>query len=494
MRSDLSPTSVGLPPLSAAIPFSSPDLASSGGATTTLARSLRDMVLCEFVIICIAAYVTTAAYSAFVLRIWPPSAQYLIAAAGIAGSIVILSLAFRQYSGILSAPLHRFVWHGLGAAALSFSFLLSALFLLKTSDWYSRGTFVLQFAIVGACVALIRALFHRRLQSRIAAGYVEARRAVLLGNPDAYPRVVEQLRRDGIHVVGCFPFPFSLGTPTAYGGPNWDGGRIAYACRAARPDDIVILATAEQLSSLDNLVGALSELPVSVHLIPLSVGNLLNAAQPGELGELATWRMIHPPLSSFDTIVKRSFDIATSGLGLLLLSPLLLITAVAIKLDSTGPVFFRQTRHGYNNHPIKVFKFRTMTTIEDGYNCTQAIRGDPRVTVIGRVLRRTNIDELPQLINVLMGDMSIVGPRPHPIALNTRFEKQISPFLRRHNVKPGLTGWAQVHGYRGETDTLEKMQRRVEYDLYYIDNWSFLLDIKIILMTVLSKQAYANAF
>jgi len=173
--------------------------------------------------------------------------------------------------------------------------------------------------------------------------------------------------------------------------------------------------------------------------------------------------------------------------------PLLAVIAVLIKLDSRGPVLFQQNRHGYNNKQISVFKFRTMHIVEDGADFTQAIRNDPRVTRMGRLLRSTSIDELPQLFNVLSGEMSVVGPRPHPVALNTTFEAQIAPFSRRHNVKPGITGWAQVNGYRGETDTLEKMQRRVDYDLYYIDNWSFLFDLKIILMTLFSRKVYENA-
>jgi lipopolysaccharide/colanic/teichoic acid biosynthesis glycosyltransferase len=134
-----------------------------------------------------------------------------------------------------------------------------------------------------------------------------------------------------------------------------------------------------------------------------------------------------------------------------------------------------------------------MHIVEDGPDFKQAIKNDPRVTCVGRSLRATSIDELPQLLNVLLGEMSIVGPRPHPIALNSAFEARISPFSRRHIVKPGMTGWAQVHGYRGETDTLDKMQRRVDYDLWYVDNWSFLLDLKIILMTLFSRKAYENA-
>ena len=175
---------------------------------------------------------------------------------------------------------------------------------------------------------------------------------------------------------------------------------------------------------------------------------------------------------------------------------MLLVVSFGIKLELPGPILFRQNRHGYNNEIIPVIKFRTMNVIEDGElptTFTQARSDDPRLTRLGRVLRRTNIDELPQLFNVLRGEMSLIGPRPHPIALNTMFRERIVPYSRRHNVKPGLTGWAQVNGFRGETDTFEKMQRRVEYDMFYVDNWSFFFDLRILLMTFFSKSAYNNA-
>jgi len=269
--------------------------------------------------------------------------------------------------------------------------------------------------------------------------------------------------------------------------------QIIDTCRKLQPDDVVILAMATDLSRSARLADALSELPVSLHVIPVETRELLGSARLGDLGALVTLQLFRAPLSTIDRLLKRGFDIVAAVVGLLLLSPLLLIVSIAIKLDSRGPVLFRQTRHGYNNDPIRVIKFRSMTTMEDGEGFRQATKNDPRVTRVGRVMRRTNIDELPQLINVLLGEMSIVGPRPHPVAMNKTFQKQISPLSRRHNVKPGITGWAQVNGFRGETDTLEKMQRRFECDLYYIDNWSLLLDVKIILMTLFSKRAYTNA-
>ena len=172
--------------------------------------------------------------------------------------------------------------------------------------------------------------------------------------------------------------------------------------------------------------------------------------------------MSRPPLSAFDRAIKRTFDIAVAAVGLVLLAPLFAIVAIAIKLELRGDVFFWQERHGYNNTTIRVVKFRTMFAADDGGCFVQAKRKDSRVTHVGRLLRGTNIDELPQLINVFIGNMSIVGPRPHATAHNKMFEGRILPFSRRHNIKPGITGWAQVNGHRGETDTLEKMQRRVD--------------------------------
>jgi lipopolysaccharide/colanic/teichoic acid biosynthesis glycosyltransferase len=164
-----------------------------------------------------------------------------------------------------------------------------------------------------------------------------------------------------------------------------------------------------------------------------------------------------------------------------------------IRLDSPGPIFFLQRRYGFNQREFRIVKFRTMTTLDDGGEIRQAARGDPRITRVGRWLRRWNIDEIPQLFNVLMGDMSLVGPRPHALAHNRDYERRISLYARRHNVKPGITGWAQIHGFRGQTDTDDKMRQRVEHDLYYIDNWSIWLDLRILAQTVLTPTAYRNA-
>jgi exopolysaccharide biosynthesis polyprenyl glycosylphosphotransferase len=204
--------------------------------------------------------------------------------------------------------------------------------------------------------------------------------------------------------------------------------------------------------------------------------------------------MLRRPLTKVQQFAKRAFDVVAAAAGLLILSPALLLVAAAIKLDSRGPVFFRQERHGYNNKTFEVFKFRSMVHGQgSGEAFLQAVAKDARVTRVGRVLRRTNLDELPQLLNVLRGEMSIVGPRPHAIGHNKMFEDKISVYSRRHVVKPGITGWAQVNGFRGPTDTFDKMKRRVELDLWYIDNWSLWLDLRIMTLTVFSPVAWTNA-
>jgi exopolysaccharide biosynthesis polyprenyl glycosylphosphotransferase len=200
------------------------------------------------------------------------------------------------------------------------------------------------------------------------------------------------------------------------------------------------------------------------------------------------------PLSRAEVVQKRVFDLVFASLALIALTPLLVAVAILIKLDSPGPIFFVQRRYGFNQQPFRIIKFRTMGVSEDGAIVTQTTRDDPRLTRIGRWLRRWNIDEIPQLFNVLTGDMSLVGPRPHALSHDHDYERRISLYARRHNVKPGITGWAQINGYRGEIDSDDKIRKRVEYDLFYIDNWSLWLDLKIIARTLLSPEAYRNAY
>lgn len=203
----------------------------------------------------------------------------------------------------------------------------------------------------------------------------------------------------------------------------------------------------------------------------------------------------HTPMSGVNRIVKAIEDRIIAAIILILISPLLLFLALGVKCTSRGPVLFKQERLGWDGRVIKVYKFRTMVLHEDKPGCvTQATQDDPRITSFGRFLRRTSLDELPQFINVLQGRMSIVGPRPHALAHNEQYKDSVHTYMQRHRVKPGITGWAQVNGWRGETDTLDKMQKRVEYDLYYINNWSLGFDLKIICLTVIKGFINRNAY
>jgi Undecaprenyl-phosphate glucose phosphotransferase len=303
----------------------------------------------------------------------------------------------------------------------------------------------------------------------------------------------------GIRTVRSFDFPkfraeFSVSARPGAIQVLPHARQLVADCRPLRADDIVILISESDVSAALALASSLSELPVDVHVVPVAAIDLMAVSRITQFGNMVTLRIFQSPLTPFNRAIKRAFDVAAAIIGLIVVSPLFVIVPLAIKLDSRGPVLFRQTRHGFNNEPIRVLKFRSMTVMEDGDNFRPVVRHDPRVTRLGRFMRHTNIDELPQLFNVLVGDMSIVGPRPHPTAQNEAFAELISSFYRRHNVKPGITGWAQVNGYRGDTDTLEKMRRRLEHDLHYIDSWSLLLDLKIIVMTLFSRKVYWNAY
>jgi len=221
--------------------------------------------------------------------------------------------------------------------------------------------------------------------------------------------------------------------------------------------------------------------------------NLLHARW-GALGGVPTVSLHETPFYGVDGWLKRLEDIVLGSLILMIIAIPMLIIGIFVKLTSPGPALFRQRRYGLNGEVIHVLKFRSMSVTEDGDEIKQATEGDVRITKLGAFLRRTNLDELPQFLNVIEGTMSIVGPRPHAIAHNELYRTKIQGYMLRHKVKPGISGWAQVNGWRGETDTLDKMEKRIEHDLDYIRNWSLLWDLQIIFMTVFGSGAHRNAY
>ncbi len=212
------------------------------------------------------------------------------------------------------------------------------------------------------------------------------------------------------------------------------------------------------------------------------------------LGTIPLVSLVDTPDRGLNSLIKRGFDIAVSLAILSVLAIPMLIIALAIRLGSPGPALYKQQRYGLNGVKFEIWKFRSMTVCENTDEFRQATRNDARVTPLGAFLRRTSLDELPQFVNVLLGNMSIVGPRPHPVVMNERQRKLIDRYMQRHKVKPGITGWAQVNGYRGETDTLEKVRGRISHDLEYIDNWSIWLDIRIIFRTIRTVFNDANVY
>ena len=251
------------------------------------------------------------------------------------------------------------------------------------------------------------------------------------------------------------------------------------------------LASQEKIRSLTD---SLSDTTASVYFVPdVFIFDLMNARHTSIDG-IPAISIYDTPFSVTDNIIKRGFDIFGSLAILAVIGPLMTAVAIAVKITSKGPVIFRQKRYGLDGKPIEVFKFRTMTVMDNGAEVRQATKNDSRLTTIGGLLRRTSLDELPQFLNVLQGSMSIVGPRPHAVAHNEQYRKVIKGYMLRHKVKPGITGWAQINGWRGETDTLEKMQKRVEFDLHYIRNWNIWLDVKIVFLTVFKGFINKNAY
>jgi len=264
--------------------------------------------------------------------------------------------------------------------------------------------------------------------------------------------------------------------------------------RAGFIDRIYITFPMRAEERIRGVLTKLADTTASVYIVPdFFVFQMLHSRWT-DIGGLPAVSVFENPLYGVDGLAKRVFDLLVAGIATVLLALPMLIVAIAIKLTSRGPVFFRQRRYGLDGQEILVWKFRTMTVCEDGNRVTQATKTDSRITPLGSFLRKTSIDELPQLFNVLGGSMSLVGPRPHAAAHNEQYRKMIEGYMLRHKVKPGITGLAQVRGWRGETDTLEKMQRRVECDHEYIREWSLWLDVKILFRTVLVVLAAKNAY
>jgi putative colanic acid biosynthesis UDP-glucose lipid carrier transferase len=269
--------------------------------------------------------------------------------------------------------------------------------------------------------------------------------------------------------------------------------KLVMKCKEGAVDRVYITMPMRAEKRIKWLIKELADSTASVYLVPdVFTFNLMHARSDIIAG-IPTISIYDSPIYGTNAIIKRIEDLVLSTLILLSITPLLLAISLAVKLTSPGPVLFKQIRYGIDGKPIKVWKFRSMTVMDNGDQVIQAKKNDVRLTPIGGILRSRSLDELPQFFNVLQGKMSIVGPRPHAVAHNEEYRSVISGYMLRHKVKPGITGWAQVNGWRGETDTLEKMEKRIEYDLDYIRDWSLSFDLQIIIATIFKGFTDKNA-
>ncbi len=375
----------------------------------------------------------------------------------------------------------------------AFLVLLIVGFLTKRTEDFSRAAIVLTYVTGFGALSLVREGIFVLARHGYARGLLTGRPVMLIGDREALQR---------FHAAYD---PAALGLRVIYETelPNSSADEAALRrmlkvsvekARMLQIRDVFILTPWVRHDIVLPALEHFTELPVSVHLGPDGILNACNNARVRHFGAMASLELARPPISPWALMIKRMLDFTGALIGILMLSPLMLFVAAAIRLESPGPVLFRQKRRGFNGRTFHIWKFRTMHVLESDGPVRQAQRNDPRITRVGRILRRLSIDELPQLFNVLKGEMSLVGPRPHAIDHDTIFERRVRRYARRRKVLPGITGWAQVNGYRGETDTREKLIRRIEYDLEYIERWSIWFDIYIIFLTVLSPKTWKNAY
>ena len=447
-----------------------------------------------------ALVVASAAVFAYVLRHSSFEIPLLYSVAII---VAVLLTAIYMHMGkiYVFAHLERFAQH-LGRLSMCWTAVILTLIALayftQTSIGFSRSFILGWFALSFAGFILLRLVVLLQIDRWRRARRLSLNVAVV-GAGEVGQHLVRQLREAGeseYRVVGVFDDRQER-VPSEIEGVRVLGtiDDLTRFIRKHTIDEVLVALPWRATSNLEEIVKRLKMAPVNVKLCPDYVGWSLPARGFQSLAGIPMLSVLERPLSGWNLVLKNIEDRVLASLLLVALLPLFALVALMIKLDSSGPVLFRQRRYGFNNNQITVFKFRTMWNDQaDDRLVPQARRNDPRVTRVGAFLRRTSLDELPQLINVLRGEMSLVGPRPHAVAHNEQYAHVIDDYLSRHRVKPGITGWAQVNGLRGETDTPDKMRRRVQYDLYYIDNWSLYLDFKILALTpfvgLVNKNAY----
>lgn len=377
--------------------------------------------------------------------------------------------------------------------------LLLAAFFSKVSEDYSRQVVLSWISLAPTGLSVLRVLVRLFLQEARSRG-LNSRTVAIVGASKLGEELARSMAHSpwmGFNLVGIFDdrhisrlHPIDPKVTKVLG----DLDMLVERARSGQVDVVYIALPLRAEPRINAIIRRLSDTTVSVYLAYDFGGFDVLRAQWGSVGNVPVMSVVENPFHGIDGVTKRLEDIIIGGFITSFIALPMLIIALGVKLSSPGPVFFRQRRYGLNGEEIRVLKFRTMTVMEDGGEVKQAVKGDKRITRFGGFLRRTSLDELPQFLQVLSGQMSIVGPRPHAVLHNEQYRSLIQGYMLRHKVKPGITGWAQVNGWRGETDTLEKMEKRVEYDLAYIRNWGLLWDLKIIWMTVFGGMRGRNAY
>lgn len=340
-----------------------------------------------------------------------------------------------------------------------------------------------------------------RLLPRLSFAESQMSRAVIVGQSDLSRKLASQFEQNpfmGVSFMGFFDDRVEERLPEyKKKQPNTLLGNISSVAGFVNTHNVKQIYIALPMTSEPRIMALLDDLrdtTASIYFVPDLFLFEIIQAKIGYVKDILIVTVCESPIVGINSVIKRIIDVTFSLSILLLTAPLMLLIAIGVKLSSPGPVLFKQRRYGLDGKEIVVYKFRSMTVIEDNEKVKQATREDPRITRFGSFLRKTSLDEFPQFINVLQGRMSIVGPRPHAISHNEMYRNLIKGYMIRHKVKPGITGWAQVKGFRGETDTVEKMRSRVFYDIQYLQNWSIFFDLFIIFKTVVvifnDKNAY----
>jgi putative colanic acid biosysnthesis UDP-glucose lipid carrier transferase len=438
----------------------------------------------DFVFVLLANAIGAVSYQKFAFGLYPDPETYVGIGLVMAALFVLAMSSAHAYrhESLISLRHQAFLIILIVPGVLAF--LLTVIFFLKLGTTFSRGaTLSLALTSIVGLMAM-RFVWRHRLPQALAKGFFRQRKAVLIAPATMQFGDLDALSAtNGIAVAHVLRFG-ECENPAAQMGANFlklfDGKRA---------DEVIVLWQDAPTQELESLLAALRRWPLPVRVIfDNFTGSVVSCSSENIAGKTA-FQVQRPPLSLGERVVKRSFDISFSLLALGMLAPMLIIVALVVKLDSRGPALFRQSRKGHGGTPFQILKFRSMTVMENGSDVRQAVQNDVRVTRVGRFIRSLSIDELPQFWNVLRGEMSVVGPRPHAIAHDDLYDRLISDYAARRHVKPGLTGWAQVNGYRGETATVEVMERRVNHDLWYIDNWSFWFDCEIVLRTLFKLRS-----